>query len=1002
MQQLFTGIVYLMFFLSGAAALMYQVVWVRSLSLIFGGSHLAVTVVLSIFMAGLAIGSYFIGKYVDRAKKTLKLYGMLEIGIAVFAMIFVWLVEVYPSIYVHLVQGRDDSHLYITFVRIIFSVCALIIPTTLMGGTLPVLVKFISRQPGKIRDSLSFLYGFNTLGAVIGASAAGFFLLRMYSVSTTLKIAVAMNICIGIASILLQDKVESVLAYEQSGAASGNKKTEGAGVYKKGSEAEEKNLLSIRLVLFGTGVSGFCALGYEILWTRILSMVAGASVYSFTTMLVAFLTGIALGSEAFGLLPKIFRLKNKGIGRSILWFGIIQIIIGVSALIVTVYIRELPQNSIRLQNYFGDMGDNMFKVRLWVNFTLAYAYMLIPAFFMGAAFPLAGKVYAEHKDRIGQAVGEVMAYNTIGAILGAAVSGFLLIYLFGIERSLQMLITINIGFGLFVIASTRNVRLLNWATAGLTAVVLIFLAVNNNALRMWDMKFFAVYRNNQPDAFRTPQIIKEAVENTDVLYYAEGTEATISSIKVKGGAQALSINGKIVASTLMEGQQCQLTLGHLPMLLHKDPKKVLVIGLGTGMTLGATSVHPGVEEITLVEIEPKVVGGARTFKDYNHNVLDDPKLKIVFNDGRNFLLTTEEKYDVITADPIHPWAQGASYLYTVEYFKMASERLRPGGIMCQWLPVYELSTEDIKSVVKTFSKNFKYTMLWLTYHDAELIGSNSPIVIDEEELEKRIGSGEIYKDLKKVFMGSATDFLSYFVAGTDELKAFSSDGILNTDDNLYLEFSSPFSIATLTMADNINAILEHMNEGILPYLLRPEDKGMRAAQELKWNNNQKAARVSISAQTLLVGNLYDTREFHLLMSVLEKSYSSFAPGRYLKVEYMKEVARIPRVLEQRTLVFLNKEGGRFPVEITALFVPFAGERSKVAFVDNAARIIYGQTFFPGQYLDESAKLHAGDVMAFIGDLYRKEQAAALSNGKDFPPLEATIRKIKEAVMQKTK
>lgn len=1002
MRELILAVIYLMFFLSGAAALMYQVVWVRSLSLIFGGSHLAVTAVLSIFMAGLAIGSYSIGKYVDKIRSKLRLYGVLEIGIALCAVIFVWLIKTYPDIYIFLVQGRDDSYLYVTFVRIVFSVIALIIPTTLMGGTLPVLTRFISRQPEKIRSSLSFLYGYNTLGAVFGAAAAGFFFLRLYSVSITLYIAIVMNLCIGIASILLQSKWDAIIASDDTGAdtsVAGNVTT--AGEKGPDMEQEEPDAFSLKLVLIGIGVSGFCALGYEVLWTRILSIVAGASVYSFTTMLVAFLTGIALGSEAFGLLPRLFKIKDKGINRSIVWFGIVQVIIGLTALAVTVYMRDLPQNSIRLQNYFGEIGTGMFSVRLWVNFVLAYSYMIVPAFFMGAAFPLAGKVHAEYKKRVGQAVGEIMAYNTIGAILGAAVSGFLFIYLFGIERSLQILIAINIGFGSLVIVSTWKKRELNRAAAGLTAVVLIFLALNPNSLKVWDMKFFAVYRNNQPEAFATPEMIEEAVTNTDVLYYAEGSEATISSIKVKGGEQGLSVNGKIVASTHMEGQQCQLTLGHLPMLLHKDPEKVLVVGLGTGMTLGATSVHPGVEEITLVEIEPKVIGGARTFKDYNHNVLDDPKLRIVFNDGRNFLLTSKDKFDVITADPIHPWAQGASYLYTSEYFKMASERLRPGGIMCQWLPVYELSTEDIKSVVRTFTRNFKYSMLWLTHHDAELIGSNSPIVIDEAELERRIASDEIYRDLKKVKMGSATDFLSYFVAGTEELKDFSRDGVINTDDNLYLEFSSPLSIAKPTMTDNLNALAKYMGEGILPYLSEPEDESMYAERTMKWAENLKAARVAIRAQALFVGKLYNTQEFRIYMSVLDRKYPGFAPGRYLKNEYRKELAMAPRLIQNTRFVFLNEMQQETVVEISAVNAPVSGTRTKVAFVNNDERIIYGQSFLEGPDLDENVRLHAGDVITEIRELYQKARESALLSGKKFPPEKPTLKKMTELISQKT-
>jgi spermidine synthase len=330
-----------------------------------------------------------------------------------------------------------------------------------------------------------------------------------------------------------------------------------------------------------------------------------------------------------------------------------------------------------------------------------------------------------------------------------------------------MFIVVNVGYGLIVIFSILNRKRVTVAMSLLTGVVLLFLAFNHQTLRLWDMKYFAIYRSNAPEVFRSPTMIRDAMKNNDVLYYAEGVEAIVSSIKIKGGEQSFITNGRVEASTHLEDQQCQFTLGHLPMLLNRNPKRVLVVGTGSGMTLGATSVHPSVEQITLAEIEPKVLGVARTFEQYNHHVLDNPKLKIVLNDGRNFLLTTEEKFDVITADPIHPWFRGAGYLYTTEYFKLASEHLRSGGIVCQWLPIYELTPENVKSVVKTFRQHFPYTMLWLTHKDAEIVGSNAPIIIDEAELGKRISEPGIAEDLKQVMMGSAADFLSYFVMGTE-------------------------------------------------------------------------------------------------------------------------------------------------------------------------------------------------------------------------------------------
>jgi len=800
---------------------------------------------------------------------------------------------------------------------------------------------------------------------------------------------------------LIQDKAASTLASKETENRS-EKDLSLTSLMTSSGEIPMKSHFPLKLVLWGIGVSGFCALGYEVLWSRILTIAVGASVYSFTTMLVAFLTGIALGSEVYGLLPKLFKMREGQAERSILGFGIVQVIIGATALLVTFYIREIPVNSVRLQNFFLGLGIKSFSLRTWSNFALAFLYMVVPAFFMGVAFPLAGKVYAEYKNRVGSAVGEVLAYNTIGAILGAAISGFVMIYFFGIERSLQMLTILNIGFGLLIFVSARNIKILNGGVSLLTITVLVFLALNQSALRIWDMKYFAIFRSNQPEAFRTPEMVREAIENTDVLYYGEGTESIVSSIKIKGGEQSFITNGRVEASSHLQAIQCQLALGHLPMLLNKSPKKVLVVGMGSGMTLGATSIHPGVEEVTLVEIEPKVIGIAKTFEKYNHNVLNNPKLKIIFNDGRNYLLTTKKIFDVITADPIHPWFRGAGYLYTTEYFKLASEHLNPGGVICQWLPIYEMTPEDLKSVVKTFREHFKYTLLWLTHYDAEIVGSHSPFLIDEGELEQRIAEPRISNDLKQVMMGSATDFLSYFVLGTEGMKQFSQGGILNTDNNLYLEFSAPFSIANPSVMEaNVHALIKH-RESILPYLVPEKDKKARAAQEQKWAAVHEAGGIGGPALALFLGGKTDTLEFKNDLGELDKKFPGYAPARFLENEYQTLLAGNPRLIQNASFVLTNAKGDQILVEISAVLVPISKQRASIMFVDNQARVVYGQLYVWDYNKSEFVNRFGSDVIMSLRAVYRNEIGIAQRQGGMYPLSQSTLNKFKDLINLKTK
>jgi spermidine synthase len=530
---------------------------------------------------------------------------------------------------------------------------------------------------------------------------------------------------------------------------------------------------------------------------------------------------------------------------------------------------------------------------------------------------------------------------------------------------------------------------------------ILYLAVDQSAFRLWDAKYFAILRNNQPDAFDTPEKKQDAIENTDVLYYHEGVNETISVIKIKGGNQAVLVNGKVVASASLGDQQCQQTLGHLPMLLHKNPRKALVVGLGTGMTVGAVSVHPGLEELTLAEIEPSVLGAARTFGEYNNHVLDNPKLRIVFNDGRNYLMTTKEKFDVITADPIHPWTQGSGYLYTEEYFKIASEHLLPGGIMCQWLPIYELNIKDLRSVVRTFSLHFKYTMAWLTQHDVEIIGSNSPIVIDEQEMQRRISYPAIYDNLNQVSMGSATDFLSYFVMGRDAMAAFGNNGVINTDDNLYLEFSTPEAVGKNTMGRNARAIAQY-RESILPYLAPAPQGRPREEQMKKWTVYGQAAMIADRARSLFLGGQDNEREFQLLMAELDKKYPEFAPGRFLKEKHLDALSHIPALLQKIPLNLLNAAGKKVVVEISAVIVRISDERAAVMFVDNAAKKIFGQRYFDAPGLDEKLHRFTNSVMSDVEAAYRQEARRAITKGKAFPSQERTLRRIQEIIGKKVK
>jgi spermidine synthase len=580
------------------------------------------------------------------------------------------------------------------------------------------------------------------------------------------------------------------------------------------------------------------------------------------------------------------------------------------------------------------------------------------------------------------------------------VSGLLLIRVFGIERSLEILTVLNIGLGLVVLARLGKKRWLPAGVAAGAAVAIVVLSLLPAAVSIWDRKYFAVFRSNQPEAFATPEMVKEAVDNTDVLYYAEGAESIVSVIKVKGGEQAFLTNGRVEASTDLQERQNQLTLGHLPMLLDRDPKEVLVVGLGSGMTAGAVAVHPGVEHVTIAEIEPKVLGVARAFQQYNHHVLDNPKVRVVVNDGRNFLMTAGKRFDVITADPIHPWFQGSGYLYASEYFALAAAHLRPGGVMAQWLPLYEMTSQDLASVVRTFRQHFPHTMLWLVHYDAVIVGSLSPFRIDEADIGRRMANPAIADDLRRVEMGSATDLLSYFAMGTEGMKRFGRNGVLNTDDRLYLEFSAPFSVATPSvMALNVESIAA-LRESILLYLKPADDPAAREAQREAGARQLEAGRAGDRALALFLGLGPGDPEFAPTLRRLNLQYPWFAPARFLWTEYQAAMALEPRPLQHSSMTVMTEDGTTTVVDMVAVLVPVSRTRASIMFVDSRAKVVYGQLYVDDYDRSGFPDRFAVEVMGAIHAAYESEVAAARVKQQALPPAAQTLRRIRAVVGSK--
>jgi spermidine synthase len=845
MQELAIPFLYSLFFISGAAALIYQIAWVRSLSLIFGGSHLAVTTVVAIFMAGLALGGHLAAQCVPRSANRLRLYAVLELGIACGALLFEAFLPRYAAIYTPLAGLAPETPAFLTVLRVTICIIALLPITTLMGATLPVLVDFCAERPALLGRRLSALYATNTLGAVCGVLLAGFVLLPNTSLSITIGVALCANFLVAGGAWVLSRRLTQLPLVAPRRAAEGPFVRPADGLAP--------------FILWGAAVSGFCALAYEVLWTRVLVVCLGATDYGFSAILTAFLVGIGAGSILFNRLPSTWRPSGGGQHVShIRVFAAAQIVIGALVAGSVAGLYDLPAYYHGIRQTLHGFGLGPFTVWQLANLVMAFTYLGLPAVIMGFSFPLAGALFGPYCRSTATAVGRVASLNTVGAIIGASVAGFLLIPAAGIERSIHLVIIVNLAFGVLLLLRASSWPR-SWPFAPFEGVVLMVALLGTpTVFRAWDPHFFAVYRSSFPDRFSSPGTIADALKRYRVLYYGEGSSAIVAATQ-SGSVRIFSTNGRVEASTTVRDMQNQLALGHLPMLLHPKPQRVLVVGGGSGMTLGATSVYPDLERVTLVELEPKVLGVIKAFKDFNHDVLHNNKLHVVINDGRNYLLTTAERYDVITSDPIHPSFRGAGYLFTREYFDLVAARLNPGGLMAQWLPLYQMTPDHIRSLLASFSAAFKHTSLWLLYSDALIVGSNSPISIDLDRIDViESATPEVATDLQQIFMGvpmarrpseddennvpsparplsvgegegegdcvagifkggRAENILAYYLAGDAGVSSLVAGARINTDDNLYLEFATPRAFGVPTEAQDV-AMLSAARESALPVI----------------------------------------------------------------------------------------------------------------------------------------------------------------------------------------
>ncbi|MBM3501488.1 MAG: hypothetical protein FJX74_22770, partial [Armatimonadetes bacterium] len=556
-------------------------------------------------------------------------------------------------------------------------------------------------------------------------------------------------------------------------------------------------------LLIAYGLSGAAALIYEVVWTRLLALAFGTSVYAFSGMLAAFLAGLALGSivPASKRLAWVDRLREP-----VLAFGLVQVSIALLVTLLTPLLDRLPFAFIWL---YGTLGPRFWALQV-AAVAIAFLIMLPAAALMGFAFPLVTRLATEEVGALGRRLAAVYSANTFGTVLGSFAAGFILIPLIGARWALAVGVALNAVVGIaYLLAALPRRRMHAGVGLGMAAVSAVaWLCMpdwNRHVLSAGAYLYTTYYTDG--DA-------RDIMQQKELLYYRDALTATLSVTRVTVPGRdepivSLQINGKTDAST--GDLSTQLILGHLPALLSHDPKSVLMIGLASGCTLGAVERHPEVERMDCVEIEPAMREVVGFFRDINRDCLSDPRARLIVNDARNFVLVSRDRYDVLTSEPSNPWIAGIANLFTLEHFRLCRDRMAPDGVFCQWVPIYNLAPEDFRSIAATFQQVFPNSSVWVfpdLPSDAYLVATPEPLSIDGAALMRRAAQPEVARDLSEAGLRDAWDVLGGYLFGPEVMAALAEGQSPNTDDFPRLEFSAPLRLYTTSAQATLQQILE--------------------------------------------------------------------------------------------------------------------------------------------------------------------------------------------------
>jgi len=794
------------FLLSGGTGLIYEVLWARMLGLVFGATMVAISAVLAAFMGGLALGSWLAANSAAKVKRPLRVYAFLEIAIGLYALAVPLLFRGIDRVYAHVWQQFHPGFYGFAFARFLLATVVLLVPTALMGATLPVLAAALQRSSGNTASAVARLYTWNLFGAIIGAIAAGFFLLPQCGVRATIWIAAATNLVIGVAAFLLDAKAADSqsdvddLSVHDTGMA--HPLTRQAAVLTQ--PQRQKTFW-----LFCAFTSGFVTISMQVVWSRMLAMIIGSSTYAFSMVLALFLAGLALG----GYLASAKQDANaRWLRRAVL---VIEIL---TAFTLFLSLRITSATPDFLISTGFRLGINSLIGLLALQIAAAALLILLPATLMGMVMPLvlmwAGtrtqdELSVDSSQSSGRLVGQSYALNTIGAIAGSVVAAFVLIPGTSTRFTIFCVAAICIIAGgiayepkraTFDRALARSLAI-GGAAAIVIAMFVVWPRLNLNALSTgaYDsyVRVLARARGDVPDKDQT-----DGAGNHQLLMYEEGRTATVS-VRRDWGITSVAINGRTNASDAGD-MPTQVMLGQLGVLTAPRTGRALIVGFATGVTAGSVLQSP-IESMDCVEIEPAAVASSRFFEHVNNHPLSDPRLHLIIDDARTYLRINPATYDIIISEPSHPWVPGVANLFTREFFALGRARLKDDGVFVQWLQIYQLSTESLRSVLATFHEAFPYVAVFRVQGAAKgkdliLLGSRMPIRLDRMNV--RLNDLRTKADLERVGIKSADDVQAWFVCDETQLDPALAGSVINTDDNMHVETVAPREAFRPTMEEN--------------------------------------------------------------------------------------------------------------------------------------------------------------------------------------------------------